>query len=63
MLLSLHLILTVIPIAVFLLLLLWREMPLLKVSFVTLALTTIITVWYWKIFLRVPPALVRRRPW
>ena len=47
-------ILSVVPFAVFLLLLLWRKMPLIKVSFITLVVVIGLVFFYWKIF----PALL-----
>lgn len=47
-------ILSIIPLVLFLILLLWKKMPLLEVSALTLILTTALMFFYWKIF----PALL-----
>ncbi|MDD5430825.1 MAG: L-lactate permease [Candidatus Pacebacteria bacterium] len=47
--LNLPFVLSVIPFVVFLLLLLWKKMPLLKVSLLTLILTAALAFFYWKI--------------
>ncbi len=47
-------ILSVAPLAVFILLLLWKKMPLIRVSFITLVLVAGLAFFYWRIF----PALL-----
>lgn len=48
-------ILSVVPLVVFVLLLLWKKMPLIRVSFITLILVVGLAFFYWRIF---PPLLL-----